>query len=124
MAGVSARTTGKFGIGKAGELAVAILAAGRDIFGGTYMTMTKRMLLGSAAALTAIASAQAADLPVKARPVEYVKICSLYGEASITSPEVRSVSRLAVTSAPTIAGTPPAVGSRTILLRVARKIAR
>ena len=44
------------------------------------MTMTKRMLLGSAAALTAIASAQAADLPVKARPVEYVKICSLYGE--------------------------------------------
>jgi porin-like protein len=44
------------------------------------MTITKRMLLGSAAALTAIASAQAADLPVKARPVEYVKICTLYGE--------------------------------------------
>jgi len=40
----------------------------------------KRMLLGSAAVLTAIASAQAADLPVKAKPVEYVKICSLYGE--------------------------------------------
>src|SRR6266513_3359279 len=40
----------------------------------------KRMLLGSAAALTAISSAQAADLPVKAKPVEYVKICSLYGE--------------------------------------------
>jgi hypothetical protein len=38
------------------------------------------MLLGSAAALTAIASAQAADLPVKAKPVEYVKVCSLYGE--------------------------------------------
>jgi hypothetical protein len=38
------------------------------------------MLLGSAATLTAIASAQAADLPVKAKPVEYVKICSLYGE--------------------------------------------
>ncbi|HVR58311.1 MAG TPA: porin, partial [Pseudolabrys sp.] len=44
------------------------------------MTITKRMLLGSAATLTAIASAQAADLPVKAKPVEYVKICSLYGE--------------------------------------------
>ena len=44
------------------------------------MTITKRMLLGSTAALTAIASAQAADLPVKAKPVEYVKICSLYGE--------------------------------------------
>ena len=25
------------------------------------------------------AGAQAADLPVKAKPVEYVKICSLYG---------------------------------------------
>src|SRR5215470_8798412 len=44
------------------------------------MTITKRMLLGSAAALTAISSTQAADLPVKAKPVEYVKICSLYGE--------------------------------------------
>jgi hypothetical protein len=44
------------------------------------MAITKRMLLGSAATLTAIASAQAADLPVKAKPVEYVKICSLYGE--------------------------------------------
>jgi porin-like protein len=44
------------------------------------MTITKSMLLGSAAALTAIGSTQAADLPVKAKPVEYVKICSLYGE--------------------------------------------
>ena len=44
------------------------------------MTITKGMLLGSAAALTAISSTQAADLPVKAKPVEYVKICSLYGE--------------------------------------------
>src|SRR3981081_3836496 len=40
----------------------------------------KRMLLGSAAALTAISSEQAADLPVKAKAVEYVKICTLYGE--------------------------------------------
>src|SRR5256885_3232110 len=44
------------------------------------MPITKRMLLGSAATLTAIASAQAADLPVKAKAVEYVKVCSLYGE--------------------------------------------
>jgi Porin subfamily len=43
------------------------------------MTITKRMLLGSAAALTAISSTQAADLPVKAKPVQYVKICDLYG---------------------------------------------
>ncbi|MCW5686715.1 MAG: porin [Pseudolabrys sp.] len=43
------------------------------------MKMVKSLLLGSAAGLVAIASAQAADLPVKAKPVQYVKICSLYG---------------------------------------------
>ncbi len=43
------------------------------------MKMVKSLLLGSAAGLAAIAGAQAADLPVKAKPVEYVKICSLYG---------------------------------------------
>jgi len=43
------------------------------------MMLTKRILLGSAAALTAISSTQAADLPVKAKPVEYVRICNLYG---------------------------------------------
>ncbi len=41
--------------------------------------MMKQMILGSAAALLAVSGAQAADLPVKAKPVEYVKICSLYG---------------------------------------------
>ena len=39
----------------------------------------KRLLLGTAAGLAAVAGAQAADLPVKAKPVEYVKVCSLYG---------------------------------------------
>src|SRR5215207_5098632 len=43
------------------------------------MKMVKSLLLGSAAALAALTGAQAADLPVKAKPVEYVKICSLYG---------------------------------------------
>ena len=43
------------------------------------MKMVKSLLLGSAAGLMAVAGAQAADLPVKAAPVEYVKICSLYG---------------------------------------------
>jgi Porin subfamily len=43
------------------------------------MKMVKSLLLGSATGLVAIAGAQAADLPVKAKPVEYVKICSLYG---------------------------------------------
>jgi hypothetical protein len=44
------------------------------------MKMVKSLFLGSAAGLVAIAGAQAADLPVKAKPVEYVKICTLYGD--------------------------------------------
>ena len=40
----------------------------------------KGLLLGSAAGLVAVSGTQAADLPVKAKPVEYVKICSVYGE--------------------------------------------
>ena len=43
------------------------------------MKMVKTLLLGSAAGLVAVTAGQAADLPVKAKPVEYVKICSLYG---------------------------------------------
>jgi hypothetical protein len=43
------------------------------------MTIAKGLLLGTAASLVAVAGAQAADLPVKAKPVEYVKVCSLYG---------------------------------------------
>src|SRR5947209_18184307 len=39
----------------------------------------RKFLLGSAAVLVAAGGAQAADLPVKAKPVEYVKVCSLYG---------------------------------------------
>ena len=44
------------------------------------MKMVKSLLLGSAAGIVAVAGTQAADLPVKAKPVEYVKICSLYGD--------------------------------------------
>jgi hypothetical protein len=43
------------------------------------MKMVRSLLLGTAAGLVAMAGAQAADLPVKAKPVQYVKICSLYG---------------------------------------------
>ncbi|SDI60372.1 MULTISPECIES: porin [Bradyrhizobium] len=39
----------------------------------------RKLILGSAAGLLAISGAQAADLPVKAKAVEYVRICSLYG---------------------------------------------
>ena len=43
------------------------------------MSNFKSLILGSAATLVAFAGAQAADLPVKAKAVQYVKICSLYG---------------------------------------------
>ncbi|WP_420969494.1 porin [Bradyrhizobium sp. B120] len=44
------------------------------------MEMTRSFLLASAAGLIALGGvARAADLPVKAKPIEYVKICSLYG---------------------------------------------
>src|ERR1700739_543416 len=43
------------------------------------MKLAKSLILGSAAALVAVEGAQAADLPVKAKAVEYVKVCSLYG---------------------------------------------
>src|SRR5262245_13062488 len=43
------------------------------------MKMVKSLLLGSAAGLVAVTAGQAADLPVKAKPVEYVKVCTLYG---------------------------------------------
>ena len=44
------------------------------------MSTVKSLLLGTAAALTAVAGVQAADMPVKAKPVEYVKICTGYGD--------------------------------------------
>src|SRR5215475_10929202 len=43
------------------------------------MKLVKSLMLGSAAGLVAMGGAQAADLPVKAKAVEYVRICSLYG---------------------------------------------
>ena len=43
------------------------------------MKTVKSLILGSAAGILAMGGAQAADLPVKAKAVEYVRICSLYG---------------------------------------------
>src|ERR1700692_908564 len=43
------------------------------------MKMVKSLILGSAAGLVAMSGAQAADLSVKAKAVEYVRVCSLYG---------------------------------------------
>ena len=44
------------------------------------MNFAKSLLLGSAAGLIAVAGAEAADLPTKkAAPVDYVRICNVYG---------------------------------------------
>src|SRR5262245_22435124 len=43
------------------------------------MNFVRSLMLGSAVGMIAMSGAQAADLPVKATPVEYVRICSLYG---------------------------------------------
>src|SRR5215831_11730608 len=47
----------------------------------TLMTLGRILLVSlcSAASLTIVSGAQAADLPVKAKAVEYVRVCSLYG---------------------------------------------
>ncbi|WP_076865920.1 porin [Bradyrhizobium mercantei] len=43
------------------------------------MRLKKSILLGSATGLIVAGGAQAADLPVKAKAIDYVKVCSLYG---------------------------------------------
>ncbi|RXG84005.1 porin [Bradyrhizobium zhanjiangense] len=43
------------------------------------MRMVKGLWLGSVTGLLALSGAYAADLPLKGKPIEYVKICSLYG---------------------------------------------
>ena len=43
------------------------------------MCSTRSVILASATGLLTLSGAQAADLPVKAKAVEYVRICSLYG---------------------------------------------
>ncbi|MGJ5177275.1 porin [Bradyrhizobium oligotrophicum] len=43
------------------------------------MKTIRGLLLGTGAVILSAAAAQAADLPLKAKAVEYVKVCSLYG---------------------------------------------
>ncbi|MGB7973715.1 MAG: porin, partial [Roseiarcus sp.] len=51
------------------------------------MTLIKSLLLGSAAGVVAVATAQAADLPTrKAAPVEYVRVCNVGGITGWTLP--------------------------------------
>ncbi|WP_027584347.1 porin [Bradyrhizobium sp. Ai1a-2] len=43
------------------------------------MATMRTLILGTAAGLMATSGAYAADLPIKAKPIEYMKICSAYG---------------------------------------------
>ncbi|MDI4236198.1 porin, partial [Bradyrhizobium sp. Arg237L] len=43
------------------------------------MATMRTLILGTAVGLMAASGAHAADLPIKAKPIEYVKICSAYG---------------------------------------------
>src|SRR4029077_12651289 len=53
----------------------------------SQMTLIKSLLLGSAAGIVAVATAQAADLPTrKAAPVEYVRVCNVGGITGWTLP--------------------------------------
>jgi porin-like protein len=53
----------------------------------SHMTLMKSILLGSAAGIVAVATAQAADLPTrKAAPVEYVRVCNVGGITGWTLP--------------------------------------
>jgi hypothetical protein len=65
------------------------------------MKVAKKLILGSAAGLLAIGGAQAADLPVKAKAVEYVKICSLYGAGFFYIPGTDTCIKLGGICAPT-----------------------
>src|ERR1700730_16412419 len=51
-------------------------ASGMGVF---EMRSLNYVLLGAGAGLLTVVGAQAADLPIKARPVEYVKVCNSYG---------------------------------------------
>ena len=44
------------------------------------MRNVRTLFTGTAAALVALGSAHAADMPANAKPVQYVKICNLYGD--------------------------------------------
>ena len=44
------------------------------------MHKVKSLFLGTAVGIVAAGGVRAADMPVKAQPVQYVKICSLYGD--------------------------------------------
>lgn len=64
---------------KAAETPRSFETAVRDGEVRHHVSTIKQVALTSAMALVAFGGAEAADLPIKAKAVEYVKICSLYG---------------------------------------------
>ena len=59
------------------------------------MGISKPLLLGTATCLAMIGAAQAADLPVKAKAIEYVRICSQYGAGFFYIPGTDTCIKLA-----------------------------
>jgi Porin subfamily len=55
---------------------------------------TRAFLLGCVAGLAVVAGAQAAELPVKAKPVEYVRVCSLYGAGFLYIPGTQACMKI------------------------------
>jgi hypothetical protein len=55
---------------------------------------TRAFLLGCVARLAVVAGAQAAELPVKAKPVEYVRVCSLYGAGFLYIPGTQACMKI------------------------------
>jgi hypothetical protein len=88
-----------------------------------YMKMVKSLILGSAATLVAMSGAQAADLPVKAKAVEYVRICSLYGAGFFYIPGTDTCIKLVVICALTPRSTAASTALRTGVATTARAIA-
>ena len=58
------------------------------------MRAIRNIILAWATSLLTINAVQAADLPVKAKPVEYVRICSLYGAGFFYIPDTDTCIRL------------------------------
>ena len=55
---------------------------------------TRRLLLGGIAAVITIGGARAAEMPVKAKPVQYVKVCTLYGDGFYYIPATQTCMKI------------------------------
>jgi hypothetical protein len=60
-----------------------------------HVNLVRTLIVGSAAGLLVTSGAQAADLPIKAKAVEYVRVCSLYGAGFFYIPGTDTCIKLA-----------------------------